>query len=962
MAFPTNSLRARFIATASVLLALVLPALVYTQIVVNETSNRSARLIAGQRDLQAKLNGLEQAVQTTESQLYYYSLSLDESEKQQVFKYLVKAHQDASDLAKHFLVNSNSLLLDTTRSIQKSLENIQLEAQGLFELLERVETRYPAAPILLEKLQPASAEFNAAIEQATLESKELVAEPQQQNILNLLRDLRYAWAQQVNSVRVYIANRSGIFGQPGKGMADTAMNRELYVAHVVELLNALSGFEEKGLLGFQQSIALNQMRGAINTYERDFRKAASIYNSDNWRADVPFFNNNVRPAFTNFWVMLYQFEDGLEGLSSDNIQQQITITDQLSHFILLMGGFVLFAILSSFAMLEFVIRRPIVEITKALDAEAKGQSYIPVLASYTTHETDVLVAAFQEMREQVRSRQKRLQAILDNAGEGIITIDANGTIETFNNAAQLLFGYTAAEVLGKSSNDIIRLAEPVAHGEFFEFCLSPYNKNQINEVVVSVLHKDGARFPMSINVNDLWVEGRQLFIILVEDISERVALLDNLRMMAEHDSLTGLFNREYFMTELDRVVENIKRGVRGDFALLYIDLDNFKFVNDTLGHMAGDQLLVEITQMFSRRNRKSDLLARLGGDEFAILIYGAKRTQVVAAAESHRRLLADYAFKYAGKVVNIGCSIGVTLFGQESLVKEDLLAQADVACHIAKHSGRNRVHVYQHHDRRNVTAMSEDMGWATLIKNAIDNEQFIMLCQPIADTLTNRIDRYEVLLRMKGEDGQSIQPAGFLPAAERFGLIQSIDQWVVRNAIALLSRLQQTQAKAQFSINLSAKSLDDNTMFHTITTALKQHSVNPTSVTFEITENAAIANLHTAIDFLKRLRALGCHTALDDFGVGYSSFAYLKDLPVDYVKIDGSFVQNVNGDNLQFTMVRAMNDVAHAMGKLTVAEYVDSADCLERLRVIGVDFAQGFYIGEPRVIGVTKPANTLISA
>jgi EAL domain-containing protein (putative c-di-GMP-specific phosphodiesterase class I) len=238
-----------------------------------------------------------------------------------------------------------------------------------------------------------------------------------------------------------------------------------------------------------------------------------------------------------------------------------------------------------------------------------------------------------------------------------------------------------------------------------------------------------------------------------------------------------------------------------------------------------------------------------------------------------------------------------------------------------------------------------------------------MMVQPIASIADGSCDRFEVLLRMRSADGQLIQPSGFLPAAERFGLIRSIDQWVITHAIDLLCKVQKTKPNTKFAINLSAKSLDDDSMYKVITSALQQSKVNPKSITFEITENTAISNLNSSIDFLQRLRALGCRTALDDFGVGYSSFAYLKDLPVDFVKIDGSFVRNIEVDNLQYTMVRAMNDVAHAMGKYTVAEYVDSRQSLEHLIDIGVDYAQGFYIGKPKVLLVeSSPSTNLVSA
>jgi len=953
--------------TAGLFIALILPAVIYTQSKVNHASDERSQYFSEQQKLISQINLLEASVRNTETELYFYALSLGLAEKNAVAKNLANAKNYVEKIAEDPFVVNNTFLHDTANALQRSIVEVENKAQALFDILASVETRFPAAPILLEKLQPMNSEFKSAIEQALSESKELMSQPVQTNVANLFKDLRYVWEKQVGSVRMFVANRSGIFGQPNIGMAGVEKDRKIYSDRVGELLVELESYANRGQLGFVQTAAVKQLKVTWRLYDKYFADAAAIYQSNDWRADIPYFNNQMRPSLANFWQMLSQFQQGLDGQTKDYMTTQVHITDSLSNIIVLFFVFLLIAFSIAYLVLEYVIRRPLVEVTKALDAEAVGDSYSPAVPYATSKETGYLLSAFNEMREQVRSRQKRLQSILDNAGEGIITMDSQGTIETFNRAAQRVFGYRADEVVGKSCDDVIRMAVSRSHGTFLEFCKSPLSQDHINEVVVSVYHKDDSIFPMSLNVSDIWDEGRQLFVVIVEDISERIALMDNLRTMAEHDSLTGLYNREYFMTELDRVVENIKRGVRGSYALLYIDLDNFKFVNDTLGHIAGDQLLVEVTQMFTRRNRKSDLLARLGGDEFAILIVGAKRSQVIAAAESHRRLLSDYTFKFNGKVVNVGCSIGVTLFGQEPLIKENLLAQADIACHIAKRAGRNRVHIYKHDDRRNVTAMSEDMGWATMIKNAIDTQALVMMVQPIASIADGNCDRFEVLLRMRSEDGQLIQPSGFLPAAERFGLIRSIDQWVVTHAIELLSKAQRRNPNTRFAINLSAKSLDDDGMFKVITSALELYEVDPTFITFEITENIAISNLNSSIDFLQRLRALGCHTALDDFGVGYSSFAYLKDLPVDFVKIDGSFVRNIEKDNLQYTMVRSMNDVAHAMGKVTVAEYVDSRQSLEHLIQIGVDYAQGFYIGQPKVMlfdtaATSNGSNNIVSA
>ena len=903
-------------------------------------------------NFQTEINDLRRSLQSAESAIYHYTLLLDQPVRDEITSEINSATLHTRQLMDLPITQQHLQLHDRVEKLNENTHHLAKETQHLLSVVNQVDTRYPATPILLHQLQPTSVEFIAALDLAMEEAKDMQREPQQKNILAIFRQIRYAWSQQVSAVQVFVANRSGIFGKPELNMARNATDRGIYADQVMQLISNLQRYEEAGLMGFQQKDSLVRMLKAAKKYEKEFRAAAEIYNSENWRADVPILNKKIRPIFQEIWDNVYALEDELETLSRSNLYRSLKVSDSLANIILLLMGFVALALLFGFLIIEFVIRRPIVEVTKALEAEGRGEFYLPSMSAYTTVETDVMVEAFNNMREQVRSRQSRLELILDNAGEGIITIDADGFIETFNTAAQRLFGYSAEEALGAYSGHIIKLSETRVHGDFLEFCKfhSPLGAGHINETVLTVRHKDGTTFPMSINVSDLWVEGRQLFIAIVEDISERMALMDNLRTMAEHDSLTGLYNRDYFMTELDRVVENIKRGVHNEFALLYIDLDNFKFINDTMGHLAGDQLLVEVTDMLSRRTRKSDLLARLGGDEFALLIYGTNEEQVTAAAESYRKLLADYGFKYDGKVVNIGCSIGVTLFGEEALIKEDILVQADIACHIAKRNGRNRIHVYKSDDKENMAVMSADMGWAARIKNAIAQNQFVIACQPIIDVKTKKVSRQEVLLRLRGEDGTIIHPSGFLPSAERFGLMRSIDKWVVENAIEILGRQLRRKPDTRFSINLSAKSLEDTTMFEVITQALKQHNVNPKNVTFEITENTAIANMGSAVDFLNKVRALGCQTALDDFGVGYSSFAYLKDLPVDLIKIDGSFVRNMQKDALQYAMVRSMNDVAHALGKQTVAEYVENADCLAQLQEMGVDYVQGYFIGKPGFI------------
>ena len=945
-----TSIRWRFVVTALVLAALALPAVFYTQNQVRHASKDSSKLVQEHRDLGWVLNSLKDALQIAESAIYQYPLLLDDDTYRNVVARVAEVKFQSKSINDHYVVKNHRSFGDFAANLDYVLNRLEDESTRLLEAASNVEARFPAATILKNKMLPANLRFIQAVELAMNEAAENPNSIDQQEVLRVLEELRYAWSQQVSSVRIFVANRSGVFGDPESSMELNKTNREIYAARVDDLLAQLKEYESIGKLGFQSSLSLIMLFEAKQQYERDFMTAEKIYSSKNWRADLPILRDEIRPTLDQAWGIIELMQEELDDLAQENMLRALGTADTLSNIIWIFAGFMSLLLFLAYLVFEMRIRRPLLEVSKAMDAAGRGENYLPVLQS-PTEETSLLATAFNRMQDQVRSRQIRLKSVLDHAAEGIITVDEHGLVETFNNAAQELFGCQREQVVGRPIDEYVRFPADSAYRDFLELVRSPALGEGPRETTVAVLRRDDSSFPMSIKSNRMEVEGRVLYTAIVEDIGDRIVMMENLREMAEHDSLTGLYNRQYFLTELDRVVENTRRGSRRDFALLYLDLDNFKFVNDTLGHLAGDQVLVEVTEMLSQRNRRSDLLARLGGDEFAILLYDVEKEQVLQAAEAHRKLLDEYIFKYEGSVVQIGCSIGVTLFGKRPISKEELLVQADVACHLAKRSGRNRVHVYDSVDKENMAAMTEDMGWASKIKTAIDQDLFCLACQPIMELKSNEVFRQEILLRMRDETGSLILPAGFIASAERFGLMRAVDNWVVNHAIESLGRQLQKNPKLHFSINLSAESVGDFSMLETITNALYNHNVPPTAVTFEITETVAIANLGPAVEFLTRLRNLGCQTALDDFGVGYSSFAYLKDLPVDFVKIDGSFVRDVHRDKLQLAMVRSMNDIAHAMGKYTVTEFVDNRDAVSVLREIGVDYIQGYFVGSPTLLG-----------
>lgn len=950
MNFGLKSIKRRII-FISVLLALFLfSSVFYTQSIVENSTDTSLELVVEDQTLLKELNVLKETLKETERTIYQYSL-LHEKDLHNNLEVLSSSivYQADSLLQSPATYDDEQFRLPIFR-LRDVLVNVQFELKEFVKIAGNMETLYPAMPILRDDLYPINVSFMQAVELAIDEAEKNHDRQTQMNIHKLLVDTRHAWVQQISSVRVFIANRLGAFGDPEQSMTINEGNRQIYSEAVDANLSKLDAFLQQGNLGMQQEESLNLMKKAKAQYEFYFNKVASIYLSDNWRSDLAILRTNIRPLFSRAWNEVGIIENRLNTVSVNNVHALVTTTDTLSGFIWTFAVFAYVLLILGYFIFEFSIRRPILQMSQAMKAYGKNKKFIPKFL-FSAQETDLLLDAFTDMRDQVSSRQQRLESILDNAGEGIITVDENKKIQTFNNAAKQLFGYDLNEVLGEDiykllSNSLLQEDASEFASLFTRFRDDNTSVNT-RQATVLARRKNGELFPLSIKISGLMAKDKHLFIAIVEDISERQAMLDKLKRMAEHDALTGLHNRQYFMEELERVVDRAARKGGMKCALLYIDLDNFKFVNDTLGHLAGDRVLIEVTELLGRRMRKSDLLGRIGGDEFAIILYDVDREQAKQVADFYRQQLADYVFKYDRRTIDIGCSIGVAILTADIDNKEGLLARADVACQIAKRTGKNKVHVYRPDDRENMTSMREDMGWAKRIKQAIEHDNFMFACQPIMDTRTRQIYSYEVLLRMQDASEQAILPAGFLPSAERFGLMLDIDRWIISNSIKELGKLRGRGLDINYSINLSAKAVCDFDTLKLITEKIEDSQVDAKSITFEITENTAIDNFDNAIKFLHGLNSLGCQTALDDFGVGYSSFAYLKDLPVDYVKIDGSFVQNIETDALNLAMVRSMNEVAHATGKKTVAEFVENEQGLTILKNIGVDYVQGFHIGKP---------------
>lgn len=431
--------------------------------------------------------------------------------------------------------------------------------------------------------------------------------------------------------------------------------------------------------------------------------------------------------------------------------------------------------------------------------------------------------------------------------------------------------------------------------------------------------------------------------IIARNITEQKKYEKQIVLMANYDPLTQLFNRRRLQEELERwLVDSNLFGTRG--ALLFLDIDNFKHINDTFGHHIGDKLLLILSRLLKKRLREADTLARLGGDEFAIILPFIDSTKAELIANQIRELVQNQVVVEEIPSLHITISIGIAPFPTHGDKAEKLLTYADLAMYRAKENGRNSVCIYSPDQKKKIES---ELYWENRIKMALKQNQFALYLQPIMDLHQNHITGHEVLLRMLDEKGGIIMPTYFLNIAEHFGLIHQIDRWVVYKSIHLAKKLQQMGKPTYIEINLSAKSFADTELLPLIKSELASTGINPADIVFEITETAIVENILNAQNFINEVKAVGCHFALDDFGVGFCSFNYLKLLPVDYLKIDGSFIVDLSSNSVDQHLVKAMVEVANGLGKKTIAEYVNSEETVRLLKKFGVGYAQGYYIGKP---------------
>lgn len=572
--------------------------------------------------------------------------------------------------------------------------------------------------------------------------------------------------------------------------------------------------------------------------------------------------------------------------------------------------------------------------------------------------TDITERKRAETR--VFEEKERAQVTLQSIGDGVITTDADGNIDYINPVAQDLTGWDMRSARGMPVTDLMMIVNEHTRSTCENPVVRCLKEGRVitlpeNSVLIT---KNGDEVPIQDSAAPIRDRIGNIIgsVMVFHDVSKESRLFRQLSYQASHDTLTGLINRREFENRLVSALDATRDNTEETHALLYVDLDQFKVVNDTFGHTAGDALLRQLSESIQTNIRSTDVLARLGGDEFGIFLERCSQERAIEVAEAIRGSIEGYRFEWQDSFTTVRCSIGVVLVTNENADVAGLMSSADVACYSAKDMGRNQVHFYRDCD---ASMRHEEMKWVSRITSAVEEDRFELFFQPIigiGKVNGNHRGHYELLLRMRDENGNLVGPDQFIPAAERYNLMSTLDRWVIHEALSELAcRSKDGEAKYTIAINLSGTSLSEDRFLDFVIDELEKQQLPHGAICFEITETAAISNLARVVHFMQALKKLGCKFSLDDFGSGLSSFTYLKNLPVDYLKIDGQFISNVAEDSVDESMVKAIHEVGHAMGIETIAERVETKKVLEKLGAIGVEFAQGYYIARPASVESFHP-------
>ncbi len=558
----------------------------------------------------------------------------------------------------------------------------------------------------------------------------------------------------------------------------------------------------------------------------------------------------------------------------------------------------------------------------------------------------------QRLENSLFAEKELAQVTLKSIGDAVITTDAQTNIRYFNPAAERLTGWTENETEGMPLAQVFTIINEVTRKPVENPIVQALSKGTIvglaNHTIL--IARDGTEYSIEDSAAPIRDRQGQIIgaVIVFHDVTESRYLAKQLSWEASHDALTSLINRRGFEQQLIEAIASVQHS-KQQHVLCYLDLDQFKVVNDTAGHLAGDELLRQISALLQKGIRANDTLARLGGDEFGLLLTQCPLSQAAQIAENLKDLVHQFRFIWNHKTFIIGVSIGVVAIDQTSQDLIEVMGAADAACYAAKEKGRNCIHVYSFDDVELIKQRGE-RHMVSKINRALETNRFCLYSQKIVSLLSQPSrEHHEVLLRMLDENGEIVSPSAFIPAAERYALITKIDRWVIKTFFSNYHNLpkQQILADSWHTINLSGTSIGNNEFLGFLIEQFSYYKISPQKICFEITETAAISNFDQARYFISELKKIGCHFALDDFGSGLSSFAYLINLPVDYLKLDGAFVKNINYDLISQAIVEGFNGIAHAMNLETIAEFVEDETILEKLREMGVDYAQGYAIARP---------------
>ena len=650
----------------------------------------------------------------------------------------------------------------------------------------------------------------------------------------------------------------------------------------------------------------------------------------------------------------------------ENLQQSIAILRK--KMILVIGSLAFLFGLVLQQILHKVLSKPFLNMVNTAEQFAEGENSVRfdenrsdefgymakfinrALNSLLKHQSELEESKKALFEEKVQA-EVTLQSILD----GVITTSADARVQYMNPVAERLTGWTNSQAKNVSINNVVKIIDE----ETALPLINPVEKCLHEDVVehrkgqACLLRDDGETVSIEMSAAPMKGDGGEIIgaVVVIQDVSHSRRLTQQLSYQASHDALTGLYNRRMFEELLLTAILDVPAKDRSH-VMYYIDLDQFKIVNDTCGHMAGDELLRQMSTLIQGCIRDNDKLARLGGDEFGVLLESCPHSMTSEVAEKIRIKVKGFRFSWQDNLFEIGASIGVvSIDGSQDLVS--IMSAADVACYAAKDSGRNRVHVYEATDDI-LAERHGQMLWASRIVEAIEQNRFVLFQQPEVALIDDGSPAHlEILIRMIDSDGHLVMPDSFIPAAERYNLMAKVDRWVINHVFESLGhhRAIGDGSKDQvIAINLSGLTLVDDDLYDFVIEKQTKYGVDLSRICFEVTETAAISNLAKATQLMNRLKKQGCQFALDDFGSGLSSFGYLKHLPVDYIKIDGSFVVDMVNDPIDRSMVEAITRIAHVMKIKTIAEWVENEATLTMLQEMGVDYAQGYYIGKPSEI------------